>query len=54
LLMMPVGSKWQIYIPSELGYGERGTGRDIGPNSVLQFDVELVSIKPKDGKAESK
>jgi FKBP-type peptidyl-prolyl cis-trans isomerase FklB len=54
LLMMPVGSKWQIYIPSELAYGERGTGRDIGPNSVLQFDVELVSIKPKEGKAESK
>ena len=50
LLLMPVGAKWQLYIPSDLAYGERGTGRDIGPNSVLQFDVELVSIKGKDAK----
>jgi FKBP-type peptidyl-prolyl cis-trans isomerase FklB len=50
LLMMPVGAKWQLYIPSELAYGERGAGRDIGPHSVLQFDVELVSIKDKDAK----
>jgi FKBP-type peptidyl-prolyl cis-trans isomerase len=45
LSVMPVGSKWQIVIPSELAYGERGVGGDIGPNEVLVFDVELLSIK---------
>ncbi len=45
LQLMPVGSKWQIVIPSELAYGERGAGRVIGPNSTLIFDIELVSIK---------
>lgn len=44
LQLMPVGSKWRIYIPSELAYGERGAGRDIGPNETLIFDVELLSI----------
>lgn len=48
LQLMPVGSKWQLFIPSELGYGERGAGGDIGPNAVLIFDVELVSIVPKE------
>jgi len=43
LPMMPVGSKWQVYIPSKLGYGERASG-PIGPNSTLIFDVELLSI----------
>jgi FKBP-type peptidyl-prolyl cis-trans isomerase len=42
---MPVGSKWQIVIPPELAYGERGVGTDIGPNQVLVFDVELLGIK---------
>jgi FKBP-type peptidyl-prolyl cis-trans isomerase len=41
--MMPVGSKWQVFIPSSLGYGEAGSG-PIGPNSTLVFDVELLSI----------
>jgi FKBP-type peptidyl-prolyl cis-trans isomerase FklB len=45
LSMMPVGSKWQIVIPSEHGYGERGAGAEIGPNEVLVFDVELLAIK---------
>ena len=45
LTMMPTGSKWQIVIPSELAYGERGVGSDIGPNEVLVFDVELLVIK---------
>jgi FKBP-type peptidyl-prolyl cis-trans isomerase len=43
--MMPTGSKWQVVIPSELAYGERGVGSDIGPNEVLVFDVELLAIK---------
>jgi len=45
LSAMPAGSKWQIVIPSELAYGERGVGGEIGPNEVLVFDVELISIK---------
>lgn len=45
LTQMPIGSKWQIVIPSTLAYGERGVGSDIGPNEVLVFEVELLSIK---------
>jgi FKBP-type peptidyl-prolyl cis-trans isomerase FklB len=46
--LMPVGSKWQLFIPSDLAYGERGApGSPIGPNSTLVFEVELVSIEPK-------
>jgi FKBP-type peptidyl-prolyl cis-trans isomerase len=44
LQLMPVGSKWKLYIPSELGYGVNGAGSDIAPNSVLIFDVELLEI----------
>jgi len=44
LQLMPVGSKWQLFIPSELAYGSRGAGPKIGPNSTLIFDVELLSI----------
>jgi FKBP-type peptidyl-prolyl cis-trans isomerase FklB len=47
LQLMPVGSKWQLFVPSELAYGERGSG-DIGPDAVLIFDVELLSIQSKD------
>lgn len=44
LQLMPVGSKWKIYLPAELAYGERGAGGQIGPNSVLIFEVELLEI----------
>jgi FKBP-type peptidyl-prolyl cis-trans isomerase FklB len=43
--LMPVGSTWQLFIPSQLAYGERGVGRDIGPNETLIFEVELLAIK---------
>jgi len=45
LKLMPIGSKWQVVIPPELAYGERGAGREIPPNATLVFDIELVSIK---------
>src|SRR5437667_690054 len=46
LELMKPGAKWQLFIPSELAYGERGSGQMIGPNATLIFDVELVSFKP--------
>jgi FKBP-type peptidyl-prolyl cis-trans isomerase len=47
LQLMPVGSKWQLFVPPDLGYGASGAGGEIGPNATLIFDVELVSIKEK-------
>lgn len=47
LQLMPVGSKWQLYIPADLAYGDRGAGPDIGPNSTLIFEIELISIQGK-------
>lgn len=44
LQLMPVGSKWQLFIPSDLAYGDRGAGGDIGPGETLIFEVELLSI----------
>ncbi|MBW7982813.1 peptidylprolyl isomerase [Enterobacillus tribolii] len=44
LTLMPVGSKWQLYIPYNLAYGERGAGASIPPYSTLIFDVELLEI----------
>jgi FKBP-type peptidyl-prolyl cis-trans isomerase len=48
LRLMPVGSKWQLFVPAELGYGDRGAGADIGPSATLIFEVELLSIQGKD------
>ena len=45
LQLMPTGSKWRLYLPSELAYGERGAGNSIGPNNALIFEVELLSIE---------
>jgi len=47
LQLMPVGSKWQLVIPSSLAYGDRGAGAEIGPNATLIFEVELLSIQEK-------
>lgn len=44
LQLMEVGSKWKLFIPSELAYGDRGAGADIGPHAALVFEVELLSI----------
>jgi FKBP-type peptidyl-prolyl cis-trans isomerase FklB len=47
LQLMPVGSKWQLFIPADLAYGDRGAGGNIGPGATLIFEVELVSIQEK-------
>ena len=50
LQLMPVGSKWQLFIPADLAYGDRGAGGQIGPGSTLIFEVELLSIQTPDKK----
>jgi len=52
LQLMPVGSKWRLFIPSELAYSEGGAGPMVGPNSTLIFEVELVSIEPTEDEEE--
>ncbi|MBI5847618.1 MAG: FKBP-type peptidyl-prolyl cis-trans isomerase [Nitrospirae bacterium] len=54
LQLMKEGSKWQLFIPSDLAYGERGAGAQIGPNTTLIFEVELLSIKDAAEKKEPK
>lgn len=54
LQLMPVGSKWELYIPYNLAYGENGAGRDIKPYEALIFTVELVSIEKPETKTEDK
>jgi len=46
LQLMKPGAKWQLFIPPDLAYGERGSGAQIGPNATLIFEMELVSFKP--------
>jgi FKBP-type peptidyl-prolyl cis-trans isomerase FklB len=53
LQMMKVGSKWQLFVPPDLAYGRGGLGQTIPPNSVLVFDIELLSIEPAKGESES-
>ncbi len=53
LQLMPVGSKWQLFVPPDLAYGERSMGPDITPFSTLIFEVELVSIRPPEKPAEN-
>ncbi len=45
LQLMPVGSKWTVWIPSDKAYGDQGAGQDIGPGETLGFDIELISIQ---------
>ena len=52
LKLMPVGSKWELYLPSELAYGDEGEGEDIAPGSTLVFEVELLGIKKDTGQAQ--
>ena len=45
LQLMKEGAKWQLFVPSNLAYGEKGAGREIGPNAALIFEVELISVQ---------
>ena len=47
LQLMEEGAKWQLYVPSNLAYGQRGAGKVIGPDTALIFEIELVSIQEK-------
>jgi FKBP-type peptidyl-prolyl cis-trans isomerase FklB len=48
LQLMPEGSKWQIFVPAELAYGDSGAGPQIGPGATLIFEIELISIQKKE------
>jgi len=53
LQLMPVGSKWRLVLPPELAYGTGGAGQQIGPNSALVFEVELLNIAKPDAQSEA-
>jgi FKBP-type peptidyl-prolyl cis-trans isomerase len=48
--MMKVGSKWQLFVPADLGYRDRGAGREVPPNATLIYEVELLSIENSSAK----
>jgi len=50
LPLMKEGAKWEIYVPSELAYGARGAGGDIGPGETLIFEIELLKVEKPDQK----
>ena len=50
LQLMPEGSEWKLYVPADLGYGERGSGEKIGPNETLIFDINLIEVIEKKDK----
>ncbi len=50
LQLMPEGAKWELYIPADLAYGEKGSGEYIGPNAALIFEVELLDIEKEEEK----
>ena len=50
LQLMPAGSKWKVYLPTALGFGEQGSGDIIGPNEVLIYELELLSIQEREKK----
>ncbi|MCB1851170.1 MAG: FKBP-type peptidyl-prolyl cis-trans isomerase [Gammaproteobacteria bacterium] len=45
LMLMKPGAKWKVFVPPELGYGDKGAGSSIGPNQTLIFEIELLSVK---------
>ena len=47
LMAMPAGSRWEVWIPAGLAYGERGAGNAIGPNQALHFEIELIEVNPQ-------
>ena len=51
LQMMKPGDVWELYVPAKMGYGERGAGQDIPPNSTLIFKIELIDVLPTGNRA---
>jgi len=47
LKLMSAGARWQVFVPPQLAYAERGAGRDIGPNATLIYDIELIAVDPQ-------
>jgi len=47
LKLMSAGAKWQVFVPSQLAYAEKGAGRDIGPNATLVYEIELIAVDPQ-------